>query len=217
MEKNFLCTIVLPSIFLVVTIVYLSAQDINVQRDINLYRMISSENKQPRPKQGSLDTFGKEPDTGLGSFPSKNHRNNSEVKEPIENVFIEKKSSSVTNTVLVLSDINKTSRPQKLKKPEKIISNETTKKPTDAKLDESSPVNDTALVFSDKNQTKTARPEKIISNKTTKKPTDTTVFKSIDKHESKIPKILILTQARSGSSFLGSEMKMGLSNSHPPI
>ena len=196
MEKNFLCTIVLPSIFLVVTIVYLCAQDINVQHDMNLYKMISSDNKQPRPKQGSLDTFGKVPDTGLGSFPSKNHKSNSEVKEPIENAFIEQKNTSLTDSVLVLSDINKTARPQKLKKPEKIISNETTKKTTDTKVsisvDESSTVTDTALVFSYKNQTKTARPQKIISIKATK-----------IKHESKIPKILILTQARSGSSFLG--------------
>ena len=75
MEKNFLCTIVLPPMFLVLTIVYLGAQDINFQHDVNLFKMISSKNKQPRPKQGSLDTFGKEPNT----FPSKNHKSKSEV------------------------------------------------------------------------------------------------------------------------------------------
>ena len=78
-KKNFLCTIVLPFIFLVITIVYLCAQDINFQRDINLYKMISSENKQPQPNEGSLDTFGNEPDADVGSFPSKNHKSNSEV------------------------------------------------------------------------------------------------------------------------------------------
>ena len=88
----------------------------------------------------------------------------------IENAFIEQESSSVTDTELVLSDKNKTARLQKLK-----------------------------------------NPEKIISNKTIKKPTYTTVSKSIDEHESKIPKILILTQGRSGSSFLGSEKKTGFS------
>ena len=85
----------------------------------------------------------------------------------IENAFIEQESSSVTDTELVLSDKNKTARLQKLKNPEKITSNETSKK--------------------------------------------TTVLKSIDDHESKIPKILILTQGRSGSSFLGSEKKTGFS------
>ena len=72
---------------------------------------------------------------------------------------------------------------------------------------------ESSSALSDKNQTARLQnlqnPEKIISNKTIKKPTDTIVLKSID--ESKIPKILILTQGRSGSSFLGSEKKTGFS------
>ena len=74
---------------------------------------------------------------------------------------------------------------------------------------------ESSSALSDKNQTARLQnlqnPEKIISNKTIKKPTYTTVSKSIDEHESKIPKILILTQGRSGSSFLGSEKKTGFS------